>query len=71
MGNIAIERSMKPWLYSDTLYALSALKTGQDKCLQVLHGTTNSVIRKRKQELLAERATESTKRSKEEESGKV
>jgi len=71
MGHIVTERILKPWLFSDTVFALSALKTSQNECLKVLHDTTNSVIRKRKQELMAEQATQSTERSKEDEFGKV
>jgi len=71
MGYIATARIMKPWLFSDTVFALSALKTSQNECLKVLHNMTNSVIRKRRQELMAERATQSTERSKENDYGKV
>jgi hypothetical protein len=70
MGYIAITRILKPWLFSDTVFALSGLKTTQNECLNVLHNMTNSVIRKRRQELMAERATQSKERSKEDESGK-
>jgi hypothetical protein len=71
MGYIATARVLKPWLFSDTVFALSALKTSQNECLKVLHDMTNSVIRKRRQELIAERATQSAERSKDDESGKV
>jgi hypothetical protein len=71
MGYIITERILKPWLFNDTVFALTAAKTSQNECLKVLHGTTNSVIRKRRQELMAERATQSTERSKEDEFGKV
>jgi len=71
MGYIVTERILKPWLFCDTVFALSALKTSQNECLKVLHDTTNSVIRKRRQELMAEQATQSTERSKEDECGKV
>jgi hypothetical protein len=47
-------RSLKPWLYPDTLFAATALKRLQTKCLDVLHRTTESVIRTRKLDLLAE-----------------
>jgi hypothetical protein len=71
MGNIAMERALKPWLFIDKIFALSALKRGQNKCLAVLHDMTNSVIRKRKQELMAERGTQYVERSKEDEFGKA
>jgi hypothetical protein len=71
MGYITTARILKPWLFSDTVFALSALKTSQNECLKVLHDTTNSVIRKRRKELMAQQATKSTERSKEGESGKV
>jgi cytochrome P450 family 4 len=71
MGYIVMERILKPWLFSDTVFALSALKTTQKECLNVLHNMTSSVIRKRRQEIMAERATQSKERSKEDESGKV
>jgi hypothetical protein len=54
MGNIAMVRAMKPWLYPDILFVVTALKRLQTKCLDVLHHTTNSVIWTRKQDLLAE-----------------
>jgi len=71
MGYITIARVIKPWLFFDTLFALSGLKSSQDKCLKVLHGMTNSVIRTRRQELVAELATQRTERSKEDEFCKV
>jgi hypothetical protein len=71
MGYIATKRILKPWLFSDTVFAMSALKTSQNECLKVLHGTTNSVIRKRRQEIMAEQATQSTERSKEDKFGKA
>lgn len=70
MGYIATERVLKPWLLNDTVFWLSAVKTRQNECLKVLHAMTNSVIRKRRQELMAERATQSTERNEEDESGK-
>ena len=71
MGYIAMARILRPWLFSDIVFALSAFKTSQNECLKVLHGMTNSVIRKRRQELKAELAIQSTEGSKEDESGKV
>ncbi|PNF34049.1 Cytochrome P450 4C1 [Cryptotermes secundus] len=54
MGEIVMLRSLKPWLYPDTLFAATALKRLQTKCLNVLHRTTETVIRTRKLDLLAE-----------------
>lgn len=68
---VAIERLLKPWLFIDTVFELSTLKTRQTECLRVLHGMTHSVIQKRRQELLAERGTQSTERDEEDESCKV
>jgi hypothetical protein len=70
MGYIGTIRILKPWLFYDTLFHLSAHKTTQNECLKVLHDMTNSVIRKRRKELLAELATQSTERSKEDAPGK-
>jgi hypothetical protein len=44
---------MKPWLYPEALFAVTALKRLQTKCLDVLHNMTDSVIRTRKLDLLA------------------
>jgi len=70
MGYITMLRALRPWLFYDTLFQLSAHKTRQNECLKVLHDMTNSVIRKRRKELMAERATQSTERNKEDQCGK-
>jgi hypothetical protein len=46
-----MQRAMKPWLYPEPLFAGTTLKRLQTKCLELLHRTTNSVIRTRKLDL--------------------
>jgi hypothetical protein len=70
LTNAIVERSLKPWWYNNTIFALSTLKRVQDKCLAVLHDRTNSVIKTRKQELLAGRGVQNMERSKDDEFGK-
>jgi hypothetical protein len=71
MGSIAMERMLKPWLFIDRIFLLSALKRVQNKCLAVLHDMTNSVISVRRQELLAERGVQSMEQSAEDDVGNV
>jgi hypothetical protein len=52
MGEIVFQRVGKPWYYPDFVFRLSSLGREQQKCLSVLHGRTQSVIRTRKQEFL-------------------
>jgi cytochrome P450 family 4 len=54
MGQIFFRRSGTPWLYSDNVFRLLPLGKQQQKDLDILHGLTRSVIRKRKQELLVQ-----------------
>lgn len=70
MGNIVMQRSMKPWLYPEVVFAATALKRLQTKCLDVLHHTTNSVIRARKQDLLTEARTKSAEQREEDAFGR-
>jgi hypothetical protein len=65
MGNIVMQRSMKPWLYPEVLFAATTLKRLQNKCLDVLHHMTNSVIRTRKLDLLKETRTKGAEQSEE------
>jgi len=45
-------RAFMPWLHFDWTFALSSLGRMQRKCLTVLHGMTQSVIRSRKEKVL-------------------
>jgi len=53
MGEIIFNRVFKPWYQPDFIFRLSPLNSQQQKNLAVLHGLTRSVIRSRKEELLA------------------
>jgi hypothetical protein len=70
IGDIIMQRSLKPWLFPSALFAVTSLKKLQTKCLAILHGATKSVIMTRKQEFLAEMGTQMTEQSDENDTGK-
>ncbi|XP_065578507.1 cytochrome P450 4c3-like [Artemia franciscana] len=48
MTSIVMSRATKPWLRPNFLYRFSSLHRQEKKCLDILHGFTNSVIKERK-----------------------
>ncbi|PSN53242.1 Cytochrome P450 4C1 [Blattella germanica] len=54
MCDLIMYRSFRPWLYSDILFSFTSLAKVQNRCLKVLHGTTDQVIKTRKKTLLEE-----------------
>jgi cytochrome P450 len=59
MGELVTTRVLKPWLISDFIFGLSALKKQSDEVLSVLHGFTESVIKERKKTRTSEKGTSS------------
>ncbi|KAK7793715.1 hypothetical protein R5R35_007871 [Gryllus longicercus] len=49
---LTIVRGMKPWLYLDCIYFLTPSGRQYKKCLSILHGTTDRMIRERRKDLL-------------------
>ncbi|XP_011634543.1 cytochrome P450 4C1-like isoform X2 [Pogonomyrmex barbatus] len=49
MGGILIYRIMRPWIASDTIFALTSMGRKQAKCLKILHAFTEKIIEDRKQ----------------------
>ena len=56
IGQITMERGVRPWLMNDWVFHLSALGRENRRCVQTLHKFTNQVIRDRRQALLASKA---------------
>ncbi|XP_046655352.1 cytochrome P450 4c3-like [Daphnia pulicaria] len=50
MGHIIQARQTRPWLQPDWLFRLFPLGSEQKRCLSILHGFTDEVIRERKNE---------------------
>ncbi|EFX87732.1 hypothetical protein DAPPUDRAFT_192258 [Daphnia pulex] len=50
MGHIIQARQTRPWLQPDWLFRLFPLGSEQKRCLSILHGFTDQVIRERKAE---------------------
>jgi len=48
MSNIFMDRGTKPWLRPNLFYRFSSVYRKEKKCLEILHGFTNSVIQERK-----------------------
>ncbi|KPJ03616.1 Cytochrome P450 4C1 [Papilio xuthus] len=53
MFNVLVERFQKVWLHSDFLYNWSSLKKKQERCLEILHNMSNTVLRTRKASYLS------------------
>ncbi|KAK7870825.1 hypothetical protein R5R35_014414 [Gryllus longicercus] len=49
---ITARRALRPWLHLDFIFYMTTPGRRYKKCLEVLHGTTDSVIRERREELL-------------------
>ncbi|KAL6262132.1 hypothetical protein P5V15_007231 [Pogonomyrmex californicus] len=49
MGEILIYRIMRPWIASETIFALTSMGRKQAKCLKILHAFTEKIIEDRKQ----------------------
>ncbi|GLG92382.1 Cytochrome P450 4c3, partial [Gryllus bimaculatus] len=49
---LTVVRGMKPWLYLDCIYFLTPSGRQYTKCLSILHGTTDRMIRERRKDLL-------------------
>ncbi|KAJ9594698.1 hypothetical protein L9F63_014032 [Diploptera punctata] len=60
IGSIVQNRQAKIWLQPDCLFRLTSLFKKHEKCIAILHGFSNKVIRERKEEL---RRNESNKNS--------
>lgn len=54
MGRIIQTRGFNPFLHYDSIYKHSNLYKEEQKCLQVLHGRTDSVIQMRRENILQE-----------------
>ncbi|KAL6259151.1 hypothetical protein P5V15_009072 [Pogonomyrmex californicus] len=48
IGEIIFYRTMRLWLTSDIIFALTSLNKRQAKCLKILHGFTEKIIAERK-----------------------
>lgn len=48
MGKIVAHRLMRPWLYHRLAYMFSPTYRQQQKCLKILHGFTEKIIKERK-----------------------
>jgi len=49
-SEIVFQRNRSPWLWNDTLFSLTSLGREWSWALKILHGFTNGVIQKRKEE---------------------
>ncbi|GLH04905.1 Probable cytochrome P450 4d20 [Gryllus bimaculatus] len=49
---ITARRALRPWLHLDFIFYMTTPGRRYKKCLEVLHGTTDRVIRERREELL-------------------
>lgn len=49
IGDLLLERFLKPWLHDKKLYNLSTLRLQMDKRLKPVHAFTRSVIKTRRQ----------------------
>ncbi|KAI9563279.1 hypothetical protein GHT06_010737 [Daphnia sinensis] len=54
IGQIVMERGIRPWLTFDWIYQFSSLGRENQRCVQALHGFTNQVIRDRREALRLE-----------------
>nr|QST15028.1 CYP4BY4 protein [Diaphanosoma celebensis] len=52
IGQITMERGVRPWLMNDWIFGLTALGRENRRCVETLHKFTNQVIRDRRQVLL-------------------
>ncbi|KAL6257984.1 hypothetical protein P5V15_011579 [Pogonomyrmex californicus] len=48
MGDIIINRVLRPWLAFDMIFALTSMGKKQNRCLKILHGFTEKIIAERK-----------------------
>ncbi|XP_069363041.1 cytochrome P450 4V2-like [Maniola hyperantus] len=60
MLDILIRRFQKPWFHCDFMYRWSALKRKQDGCLKILHDASNTVLKKRKEDYMKNKASKKT-----------
>ena len=51
MGDLIVERTLKPWLMINLIHKYSSSYREQNKCLKILHGFTKKVIREREAEI--------------------
>ncbi|XP_032789240.2 cytochrome P450 4c3 [Daphnia magna] len=54
IGQIVMERGIRPWLTFDWIFQFSSLGRENQRCVQALHGFTNQVIRDRREALRLE-----------------
>ncbi|XP_069704221.1 cytochrome P450 4C1-like isoform X1 [Periplaneta americana] len=70
LGMAMFIRAFKPWLHLDAIFHLSSLGRLQRKCLAILHGTTQRVIKERKKVVLENECNNTSTAPGDEEIGK-
>lgn len=63
IGSVVLNRQSKMWLQSDYLFKLSSEYQRHQRCIEVLHGVSNGVIKERKEEIQRKKMSEANNNS--------